>query len=148
MESFDFVESGIVFGLRDTKTIKQFRYIDKDFTTHGEAYNFGPTTDQNYSVSELINEMSKFWDNVSWNDVSHKNDKLHEAGLLKLNCDKALSDLNWSSTLEFNDTVQMTVSWYKTYYQAEDKNSMYEYSVKQINDYIALAKKKGIEWSI
>lgn len=115
---------------------------------HGEAYNFGPTTDQNYSVSELINEMSKFWDNVIWHDVSLKNDKLHEAGLLKLNCDKALSDLNWSSTLEFNDTVRMTVSWYKTYYQAEDKNSMYEYSVEQINEYIALAKKKGIEWSI
>jgi CDP-glucose 4,6-dehydratase len=115
---------------------------------HGEAYNFGPTTDQNFSVSELINEMSEFWDNVSWNDVSGKNDNLHEAGLLKLNCDKALADLNWISTLEFEDTVRMTVSWYKDYYQGAEDQSMYEFTVEQINEYMQLAEKKGIEWSI
>ncbi len=115
---------------------------------HGEAYNFGPTTDQNYSVSELINEMSEFWDNVSWNDVSDKNDNLHEAGLLKLNCDKALADLNWISTLEFEDTVRMTVSWYKDYYQGAEGQSMYEFAVEQINEYMQLAENKGIEWSI
>jgi len=115
---------------------------------HGEAYNFGPTTDQNYSVSELINEMSEFWDNVSWNNVSDKNDNLHEAGLLKLNCDKALADLNWISTLEFEDTVRMTVSWYKDYYQGAEGQSMYEFAVEQINEYMQLAENKGIEWSI
>ena len=103
---------------------------------HGEAYNFGPTTDQNFSVSELINEMSMFWDNVTWNDVSGKNDNLHEAGLLKLNCDKALADLNWISTLEFEDTVRMTVSWYKDYYQGTEGQSMYDFAISQINEYI------------
>ena len=115
---------------------------------HGVAYNFGPTTDQNFSVSELINEMSEFWENVSWNDVSGKNDYLHEAGLLKLNCDKALADLNWISTLEFEDTVRMTVSWYKDYYQGAEDQSMYEFTVEQIDEYMQLAEKKGIEWSI
>lgn len=115
---------------------------------HGEAYNFGPTTDQNFSVSELINEMSEFWGNVSWNDVSGKNDNLHEAGLLKLNCDKALADLNWISTLDFEDTVRMTVSWYKNYYQGAEDQSMYEFTVEQIDEYMQIAEKKGIEWSI
>ena len=115
---------------------------------HGEAYNFGPTTDQNFSVSELINEMSMFWDNVTWHDVSGKNNNLHEAGLLKLNCDKALADLNWISTLEFEDTVRMTVSWYKDYYQGTEGQSMYDFAISQINEYIGLAEKKGIEWSI
>jgi len=40
MESFDFIESGIVFGIQDIKGIRKFRYIDKDFATHGDAYNF------------------------------------------------------------------------------------------------------------
>ena len=40
MESFDFIESGIVFGLQDIKGIRKFRYIDRDFATHGDAYNF------------------------------------------------------------------------------------------------------------
>ena len=115
---------------------------------HGEAYNFGPNMDQNYSVRELIVEMSKYWENVNWTDVSNKKDKLHEAGLLKLNCDKALYDLSWVPALGFSDTVRMTASWYKTYYQDKKRKSMYEYAIRQINEYIDLAKKKKIEWSI
>ena len=42
----------------------------------------------------------------------------------------------------------MTVSWYKDYYQNEKRKSMYEYTVGQVNEYIDLAKKKKIEWSI
>ncbi len=115
---------------------------------HGEAYNFGPNMDQNYSVCELIAEMSKYWENVNWKDASSKKDKLHEAGLLKLNCDKALHDLNWVPALDFSDTVRMTASWYKTYYQDKKRKSMHEYAIRQINEYIDLAKKKKIEWSI
>ena len=92
--------------------------------------------------------MSKFWGNVSWEDISENNDKMHEASLLKLNCDKALSDLNWSSALEFSDTVRITISWYKTYYEKNNKQSMYEYAINQISEYVSLAKTKGISWSI
>ena len=31
---------------------------------HGEAYNFGPSSYQNYSVSKLIDEMAKYWDQI------------------------------------------------------------------------------------
>jgi len=115
---------------------------------HGEAFNFGPSIDQNYSVKELINEMKKYWENVSWNDVSKKDEEFHEAGLLKLNCDKALALLNWTSTLKFNETVGMTVNWYKNYYQKKGQKDIYEYSLDQINQYVSLAKEKGIKWSI
>ena len=40
MESFDFVESGIVFGLDTSKAIKEFRHPPKDFAVHGDAYKF------------------------------------------------------------------------------------------------------------
>ena len=40
MESFDFIESGIIFGLENGKALKQFRYSSNDFATHGEAYSF------------------------------------------------------------------------------------------------------------
>ena len=42
----------------------------------------------------------------------------------------------------------MTVSWYKNYYQGDEDQSMYEFTVEQINEYMQLAEKKGIEWSI
>ena len=92
--------------------------------------------------------MEKYWENVSWNDVSKKDEEFHEAGLLKLICDKALALLNWTSTLKFNETVGMTVNWYKNYYQKKGQKDIYEYSLDQINQYVALARKKGIKWSI
>jgi CDP-glucose 4,6-dehydratase len=114
-----------------------------DGQNHGEAYNFGPSSDQNYSVKRLIDEMSKYWNKIKWNDVSDNSKHLHEAGLLKLNCDKALFDLSWKSTLQFDETVKFTVDWYKEYYQNKDK-SMYEFIVNQIEEYTHISKSREI----
>lgn len=113
---------------------------------HGEAYNFGPPAHQNYSVRLLIDEMSKYWKNVRWNDISKSQEHIHEAGLLKLNCDKALSDLAWLPTLQFEETVRMTVQWYKAFYE-HDVNSMCDFTLAQIIEYTQLAKQRGIEWA-
>jgi CDP-glucose 4,6-dehydratase len=110
---------------------------------HGEAYNFGPSSNQNYPVSILIDEMSKFWDQAKWNDISKDNKHLHEAGLLKLNCDKALNELGWRSTLKFEETVKMTVEWYKYYYQNQ-QNSMYDFTINQIKEYTMLSNSRAI----
>ena len=121
--------------------------LANDVTNHGEAYNFGPSADQNYPVSKLIDEMSKYWDQVKWNDISGSKNHAHEAGLLKLNCDKALFDLDWHSTLEFNETVKMTVEWYKNYYQNQEQ-SMFNFTINQIDEYTKLAISKGINWAV
>lgn len=113
---------------------------------HGEAYNFGPPAHQNHPVSELIDEMAKYWDHVRWNDISQSQQHLHEAGLLKLNCDKALFDLNWMPTLRFEETVRMTVQWYKDFYE-HDAGSMYDFTMDQITEYTQLAQERGIEWA-
>jgi len=113
---------------------------------HGEAYNFGPSSDQNHPVSQLIDEMSKYWDQIKWNDTSKDEGHLHEAGLLKLNCDKALCDLQWRSALEFEETVKMTVEWYKLYYQNKTY-SLHDFTVSQIEAYIKAAKLQGITWA-
>ncbi len=119
-------------------------YLDNQH--HGEAYNFGPSADQNYPVSKLIDEMSKYWDQIKWNDVSKNEGHVHEAGLLKLNCDKALSDLEWHSALQFGESVKMTVEWYKAYYQNENQ-SMYDFTISQIEAYTKAAKLKNITWA-
>ena len=121
-------------------------HLEQDSKDHGESYNFGPSLEQNYPVSELINEMSKYWDQVKWNDVSGSENYVHEAGLLKLNCDKALFDLDWQSTLQFKETVQMTVEWYKNYYQNQEQ-SMYDFTIAQIIGYTELAKSRNITWA-
>ena len=35
----------------------------KNDSLHGEAFNFGPRGDQNQTVKELINDLSKYWKN-------------------------------------------------------------------------------------
>jgi CDP-glucose 4,6-dehydratase len=120
--------------------------LHKENKFHGQPYNFGPQADQNYPVSELINVMSKYWGQVKWNDVSSLESNVHEAGLLRLNCDKALFDLNWLPTLQFEETVQMTVNWYKEFYEHNTDN-MYDFTMSQIADYSRLANDRGIQWA-
>jgi CDP-glucose 4,6-dehydratase len=112
----------------------------------GEAYNFGPPANQHYSVANLIDEMSQYWENVSWSDLSRKDKVSNEAGLLKLNCDKALADLNWQPTLDFEETVKMTVEWYKQYYENID-DSMHDFSMQQIHLYNSIAQQKSASWA-
>lgn len=117
---------------------------------HGEAYNFGPPAHQNHSVHELINEMEKYWDHVRWDNISQSQKHLHEAGLLKLNCDKALFELEWLPTLQFDETVRMTVEWYREYYQANGRvntGSMRGFTIAQIDEYTHLAEERSMSWA-
>ena len=90
--------------------------------------------------------MSEYWDKIKWNDVSNNEGHVHEAGLLKLNCDKALSDLEWHSTLQFEETVKMTIEWYKEYYQNQTQ-SMYDFTINQIEAYTKAAKLNNLSWA-
>jgi CDP-glucose 4,6-dehydratase len=90
--------------------------------------------------------MSKYWNKIKWNDVSNNEGHVHEAGLLKLNCDKALFDLDWHSSLKFEETVKMTVEWYKAYYQNKN-HSMYDFTISQIEAYTETAKLSGVAWA-
>jgi CDP-glucose 4,6-dehydratase len=119
--------------------------LDKNAKYSGEAYNFGPHADQNFPVEELINEISNHWGNIKWKDTSVNSGEVHEAGLLKLNCDKALVDLNWSPNLSFEETVKMTVEWYKEFYSNENTN-MHSYTISQIDQYQLVAKKRRKSW--
>ena len=40
MESYEYIESGILLNLSDKESIKKFGYSAKDFAKHGEAYKF------------------------------------------------------------------------------------------------------------
>ena len=40
MESFDFIESGIIFGLTDKVKLREFKHTARQFATHGDALSF------------------------------------------------------------------------------------------------------------
>ncbi len=118
--------------------------LSRNKKLHGEAFNFGPAAHNKQCVAELIDEVKIHWGNVSWKDISQDDNYFHEAGLLKLNCDKALLFLGWQSTMDFNETVRMTVEWYRDFYS--NKVDMFEYTSNQIRQYINFAKEKNQIW--
>ena len=114
--------------------------LKKNKKLHGEAFNFGPNNTKNYDVMFLVKHMRKYWKKVSWK-IEKKNKKIFfESNILKLNCKKAKSILQWNSILSFGETVDMTVNWYKNYYSKPKK--IYETSLSQIKEYEKLLKKR------
>lgn len=112
---------------------------------NGEPYNFGPPAHQNATVAELLNAIQAHWPGTAWNDVS-SSEKLHEAGLLKLCCDKALQQMGWRPVMDFPETVRFTAAWYRTYY-AEPMADIWDFTQSQIAEYEALAATRQLAWT-
>ena len=108
---------------------------------HGEAFNFGPSSSKNYDVISIVRLMRKYWSKVSWKVVNKKN--FYESKLLKLNCNKAKTNLKWKCILSFKETIIMVVNWYKNYYAKP--NQIYRTSINQIKNYEKLLKKRSIK---
>lgn len=114
---------------------------------NGQAFNFGPPADQNFTVLDLIQELAKSWNPDDPDILQVEPSDFYEAGLLKLNIDKALFYLNWKPTLNFLETSNFTSAWYKEFYQQKTKN-MFDFTNNQIRDYIEQAKNKSIAWAL
>ena len=108
---------------------------------HGQAFNFGPNNLKNYSVINVVRFMKKFWKKVSWN-VKKDKKSVFESNILKLNANKAKKVLKWKCFLNFRETIDMTVSWYKSYYL--NRKKIYEISYNQIIRYEEILKKRSI----
>ena len=118
----------------------------ENITYNGESFNFGPNSEYNKTVKELLDDLSKNWKlNQKPSYLSKKTSIFHEAGLLKLNCDKALFHLKWLPTLDYKKLIEFTSDWYYNFYYA--KIDMLEFTNKQIKEYEEIASTKNIEWT-
>jgi len=120
----------------------------EDPDLNGESFNFGPHAEYSKTVFDLLNDLSKNWNlKQEPSYFPEKTSEFHEAGLLKLNCDKALFHLKWLPTLDYETLIKFTSDWYYVYYKNKSVNLM-ELSLSQIQEYEDIAKEKGIKWSI
>jgi CDP-glucose 4,6-dehydratase len=91
----------------------------------------------------MADRLIKYWGDGSWNDLSDPQ-ALHEANLLKLNCDKAHAGLNWYSALTIDECLQMTAAWYKIFYAGSSNESTYKFCTQQIAEYAKRTKKRNL----
>lgn len=114
---------------------------------HGDAFNFGPRAEQNRTVLGLLNDLARSWGGAGGEDMVRVtgNIPFHEAGLLKLNCDKALLRLKWEPNLSYAQTLRFLSDWYVGYYK--DGADMFALTNKQIAEYEALARTRNLVWA-
>ena len=115
-------------------------------THHGEAFNFGPGTERSRTVRELLDDLARLWGFRSGAEAYEilERSPFREAGLLKLNCDKALWALGWASTLTYQECVGMTGEWYRAVLR--DRADARRLSVAQIAQYESLAAERELDW--
>lgn len=118
--------------------------LANDSSLMGEAFNFGPPPDQSYSVAELLKQMELHWAQARWAE-ENKSTSVYEAHLLKLCCDKALHFIGWKPILTFAETVEMTATWYRSYYN--NHQDIWSLTESQIEEYQVLGLNRGAVWT-
>jgi CDP-glucose 4,6-dehydratase len=118
--------------------------LANDPSLHGEAFNFGPLSDQNYSVSMLLEELKNYLPGAKWQNSSISK-AVYEAGLLKLCCDKAFHRLGWQPLLSFHENIEMTANWYRSYY--EKSWDTWKVTLSQVELYQLLGRERGAVWA-
>jgi CDP-glucose 4,6-dehydratase len=96
------------------------------------GWNFGPAAFENYSVGDVVNEVKKVIPSLK-TDMPEMTEKLHEAGLLKLDITKAVNQLGWKPKLDFDKTIRFTIEGYLQ--EAEPGKDIYKCRVEQIKNY-------------
>lgn len=92
-----------------------------DPTKFSQAYNFGPYMADTLTVGEVVNKAIEIWGNGEV-EIQQNTNAPHEAGLLKLDINKAVNELQWHPKLNAKQAIQKTIDWYKIFIEGTSKN--------------------------
>lgn len=104
------------------------------------AWNFGPDLHDALTVDAVSKQMQNYWSQIQTQAKKNANDP-HEAGILKLDCTKAHSQLGWRPLWNSTESIQKTAEWYRAYYE---KGSLL--TEKHLNEYVQLAAAQNTIW--
>jgi len=105
-----------------------------------DAWNFGPDREGNRQVNQVLSALKTEWPSVDWycSDATQP----HEAQLLHLDSGKAREKLSWRPVWTFDEGVIATAEWYRAWL---DRRNVVSFD--QLQNYIKLAKKRGLSWA-
>ena len=99
-----------------------------------EAWNFGPPDQNVVPVLELARSVLRYWGGGNLR-VEADPSAPHEAHFLRLDWGKARAGLGWQPFLTFDETVRLTVEWYRAYH--DDSSAASGRTRQQIEWYAA-----------
>lgn len=109
------------------------RMGESDGARYCDAWNFGPTESTMVTVEQLTRMVARSWGTEAEIKLPQTDDAPSEAGILKMNIDKAMAELSWKPRWGLQDTVEHTVSWYRRY--LANANSARELCEEDIGTY-------------
>ena len=116
------------------------KLYSKDGAKFIGPWNFGPSRKQNMKVLNLAQLIKKKLHSKSRIIIKrkdkrffNKNFKVFESKYLYIDSNKALKKLKWKSKLSIEDSVKLTVDWYKSF---KKKENILNFTKKQINNYL------------
>lgn len=141
------LDQGEIICIRNPESIRPWQHVleplygylllamkmSEDPCKYSEAWNFGPDKPDIISVKELVNLIIRNWGEGIWQSDNDDN-KPFETNTLKLSIAKSKQLLKWRPLLSINEAVELTVKWYKDYFNQDVynmcANQVKEYSVK------------------
>lgn len=105
-----------------------------------DSWNFGPETDGNHQVQEVLQIIKKHLPGLQWSQSEGIHP--HEAQLLQLDSSKARKNLYWKPVWSFGEGVEATANWYKAWL---DRKALI--SEAQLKAYCELASARGLQWA-
>lgn len=138
------LEAGKPIGIRSPKAVRPWQHVLEPLsgylllakkmweepTRYCEGWNFGPETSGVTTVWEVAQAVIKAYGKGELQDLSDP-DAVHEAKLLMLDISKARFQLGWKPRLDMEQTIGMTVDWYRRYRDTD----VYGLCVEQIKRY-------------
>lgn len=140
------IECGKPIDIRSPKSIRPWQHVLEPLsgymllskkmwespTEYCEGWNFGPRAESISNVWEVAMKVTENYGSGTLRDLSDPN-ALHEAKLLMLDISKAKFKLGWEPRMNIDQTIKLTVDWYKEYLH---HNNMYLFCCDQIKEYI------------
>ncbi len=96
--------------------------------------NFGPSSKNNRTVKDVTNIMINRYNFKSKIKFNTKDTKFFEKKFLRLDSSLAKKLTGWSSKIDLNESVLLTLKWYEEFFK---KKNMYKYTCHQIKNYIS-----------
>ena len=119
--------------------------LARDPATYGGPWNFGPDPESAVSVKQLVSLVCQAWGGAARFETGTSAQALSEAGILRLDCTKARSQLGWRPVYDVGEAIQHTVTWYRS--TMEDAGQAVPLTIQNISEYALAAPVKGVSWA-
>ena len=98
---------------------------------YSPAYNFGPYTNDELNVEELVQTAIGVWGSGVY-EIASQEEQKHEAGILKLDISQTIKHLGWMPKLNAHAAIEQTIEWYKVFFANGDLKN---FTFNQIREY-------------